>query len=72
MTEIVTAVQRGSQVHVHGPSQRQLCAVFAGKGPKDGLAGLHVEHPQRSSRQHDLRLQCQGAAAFEGIRTVAR
>lgn len=39
MTEIVTAVQRGSQVHVYGPNQRQLCAVFAGNGPNDGLKG---------------------------------
>ena len=39
MTEIITAVQRGSQGHVYGPNQRQLCAVFAGNGPKDGLQG---------------------------------
>lgn len=39
MTDIVTAVQRGSQVYVYGPNQRQLCAVFAGNGPKDGLQG---------------------------------
>lgn len=40
MTEIVTAVQRGSQVYVYGPNQRQLCAVFAGNGPDDGLKGF--------------------------------
>ena len=34
MTEIVTAVQRGSQVYVHGPNQRQLCSVFAGNCAK--------------------------------------
>ena len=39
MTDIVTAVQRGSQVYVYGAGQRQLCAVFAGKGPEDGLKG---------------------------------
>ncbi len=39
MTEIVTAVQRGSQVYVYGAGQRQLCAVFAGNGPDDGLKG---------------------------------
>ena len=39
MTEIVTAVQRGSQVYVYGTGQRQLCAVFAGNGPDDGLKG---------------------------------
>lgn len=39
MTEIVTAVQRGTQVYVYGPKQRQLCAVFAGNGPEDGLKG---------------------------------
>ena len=39
MTEIVTAVQRGSQVYVYGPNQRQLCAVFAGNGPEDGFRG---------------------------------
>jgi hypothetical protein len=40
MTEIVTAVQRGSQVYVYGPNQRQLCSVFAGNGPNDGLKGF--------------------------------
>ena len=39
MSEIVTAVQRGSQVCVYGSNQRQLCAVFAGNGPEDGLKG---------------------------------
>ena len=39
MSEIVTAVQRGSQVYVYGAGQRQLCAVFAGNGPEDGLKG---------------------------------
>jgi hypothetical protein len=39
VTEIVTAVQRGSQVYVYGAGQRQLCAVFAGNGPDDGLKG---------------------------------
>lgn len=39
MTEIVTAVQRDSQIYVYGPNQRQLCAVFAGSGPDDGLKG---------------------------------
>lgn len=39
MSEIVTAVQRGSQVYVYGAGQRQLCAVFAGNGPDDGLKG---------------------------------
>lgn len=39
MTEIVTAIQRGSQVYVYGTGQRQLCAVFAGNGPDDGLKG---------------------------------
>ena len=39
MTEIVTAVQRGSQVYVYGAGQRQLCAVFAGNGPDVGLKG---------------------------------
>ncbi len=39
MTEIVTAIQRGSQVYVYGAGQRQLCAVFAGNGPDDGLKG---------------------------------
>lgn len=39
MSEIVLAVQRGSQVYVYGPNQRQLCAVFAGTGPDDGLKG---------------------------------
>mgnify|MGYP006943315209 CR=1 FL=1 len=40
MNEIVTAVQRGSQVYVYGQGQRQLCAIFAGNGPKDGLHGF--------------------------------
>jgi len=35
MSKIVTAVQRGSQVYVYGPNQRQLCTVFAGNGPDD-------------------------------------
>ena len=39
MTAIVTAIQRGSQVYVYGTGQRQLCAVFAGNGPDDGLKG---------------------------------
>lgn len=39
MSEIITAVQRGSQVYVYGAGQRQLCAVFAGNGPDDGLKG---------------------------------
>jgi hypothetical protein len=39
MTEIVTAIQRGSQVYVYANGQRQLCAVFAGNGPDDGLKG---------------------------------
>ena len=39
MSEIVTAVQRGSQVYIYGAGQRQLCAVFAGNGPDDGLKG---------------------------------
>lgn len=39
MSEIVTAVQRGSQVYIYGAGQRQLCAVFAGNGPEDGLKG---------------------------------
>lgn len=39
MTEIITAVQRGHQVYVYGPQQRQLCSVFAGHGPEDGLKG---------------------------------
>jgi len=39
MSEIVTAVQRGSQVYVYGAGQRQLCSVFAGNGPLDGLKG---------------------------------
>ena len=38
--EIVTAVQRGSQVYVYGQGQRQLCAIFAGNGPDDGLHGF--------------------------------
>lgn len=40
MMEIVTAVQRGSQVYVYGQGQRQLCAIFAGNGPDDGLKGF--------------------------------
>jgi hypothetical protein len=40
MPEIVTAVQRGSQVYVYGPNQRQLCSVFAGNGSNDGLKGF--------------------------------
>ncbi len=39
MSEIVTAVQRGSQVYVYGTGQRQLCSVYAGTGPNDGLKG---------------------------------
>lgn len=39
MSEIITAIQRGSQVYVYGTGQRQLCAVFAGNGPDDGLRG---------------------------------
>ena len=39
MSEIVTAVQKGSQVFIYGAGQRQLCAVFAGNGPDDGLRG---------------------------------
>lgn len=39
VTEIVTAVQRGSQVYVYGPNQRQLCSVFARNGPNGGLKG---------------------------------
>ena len=39
MNEIVTAVQRGSQVYVYGHGQRQLCSIFAGNGPDDGLKG---------------------------------
>ena len=38
--EIVTAVQRGTQVYVYGQGQRQLCAIFAGNGPDDGLKGF--------------------------------
>ena len=30
MPDIVTAVQRGSQVYVYGAGQRQVCSVFAG------------------------------------------
>jgi hypothetical protein len=37
--EIVTAVQRGSQVYVYGERQRQICTIFAGNGPEDGLKG---------------------------------
>ncbi len=37
MSDIVTAVQRGSQVYVYGAGQRQLCSVYAGTGPNDGL-----------------------------------
>ena len=40
VSEIVTAVQCGSQVHVYGQGQRQLCAIFAGNGPDDGLKGF--------------------------------
>lgn len=40
MSEIVTAVQRGSQVYVYGQGQRQLYSVYAGSGPKDGLHGF--------------------------------
>lgn len=40
VSEIVTAVQRGSQVYVYGQGQRQLCAIFAGNGPDDGLHGF--------------------------------
>ena len=40
MNEIVTAIQRGSQVYVYGQGQRQLCAIFAGNGPDDGLKGF--------------------------------
>ncbi len=40
MNEIVTAVQRGSQVYVYGQGQRQLCAIFAGNSPDDGLKGF--------------------------------
>ncbi len=40
MNDIVTAVQRGSQVYVYGQGQRQLCAIYAGNGPNDGLHGF--------------------------------
>ncbi len=40
MSEIVTAVQRGSQVYVYGHGQRQLCAIFGGNCPDDGLHGF--------------------------------
>lgn len=40
MNENVTAVQRGLQVYVYGQGQRQLCAIFAGNGPDDGLTGF--------------------------------
>ena len=40
VSEIVTAVQRGSQVYVYGQGQRQLCAIFAGNSPDDGLKGF--------------------------------
>lgn len=40
MSDVVTAVQRGSQVYVYGHGQRQLCAIFAGNGPDDGLKGF--------------------------------
>ncbi len=39
VSEIVTALQRSGQVYVYGTGQRQLCAVFAGNGPEDGLKG---------------------------------
>ena len=39
MSDIVTAVQRGSQVYVYGAGQRQLCSIYAGTGPNDGLKG---------------------------------
>lgn len=39
MSEIVTAVQKGSKVYAYGAGQRPLCAVFAGNGPDDGLKG---------------------------------
>lgn len=40
VSEIVTALQRGSQIYVYGQGQRQLCAIFAGNGPDDGLKGF--------------------------------
>ena len=40
MSEIVTALQRGSQIYVYAQGQRQLCAIFAGNGPDDGLKGF--------------------------------
>ena len=39
MSEIITAVQRGNQIYVYGTGQRQLCSMFAGTGPNDGLKG---------------------------------
>jgi hypothetical protein len=39
VSDIVTAVQRGTQVYVYGAGQRQLCSVHAGTGPNDGLKG---------------------------------
>jgi hypothetical protein len=39
VSDIVTAVQRESQVYVYGAGQRQLCSVYAGTGPNDGLKG---------------------------------
>jgi hypothetical protein len=40
MNENVTAVQRGSQIYVYGRGQRQLCAIFVGNSPDDGLKGF--------------------------------
>lgn len=40
MPNIVTAVQRGSQVYVYGAAQQQLCSIYAGNEPGDGLKGF--------------------------------
>lgn len=56
MTEIVTAIQRGSQVYVYGNGQRQLCAVFAGNGPEGGLKRLQIEHRGRLPEKYNPNL----------------
>lgn len=67
MPEIVTAVQRGSQVYVYGPNQRQLCSVFAGNGPNDGLTGFISSAVNVRCGSNIYVYGAQGAAGFQRV-----